>query len=260
MVQALVGDRVAVVVVVETKMGPAMKMKFFVAVAASALIASGAGAETLKLDGYTSGLGTVTVTASPTPLPGTPQSAGASGLNFSDTSGGLDPFVAWCLDIGHQLISPGATQDYELTNDPFSNSFGLSADARNRVQALFDANYGTLDTSNKDEAAGFQMALWESAFEADGGAMDLGADVFQASSASNANSFASTYLANAAGFTEPSRYRMSFYQVSGLDGDREYKSGQNIVTVSEVPLPAAGLLLLTALGGTAFVGRRRRKS
>ncbi|QIE55976.1 VPLPA-CTERM sorting domain-containing protein [Pikeienuella piscinae] len=250
-----IGGPVVVAVVVMLKMGPTMKIKFCAALAAGALLSSGAEAATLKLDGYTAGVKNVTVSASP--VANTPNPAGATGFNISDQSGSLGSFVAWCLDIGHYLMGVGDTDEYDLTTDPFSNSFGLTQVARDRVQAVFDANYGTLDASDSAQATGFQMALWEAAFEDDATAMSMSDGAFIASNAAS-DSLASTYLANAIAHTGSSRYQMSFFEISSLDENRGRYTGQNLVTVSEVPLPAAGLLLLTALGGTAFVGRRRK--
>lgn len=250
------GGLVMVADVVELKMGSIMKMKFCAVFATGVLLASSADAATFRLDGYTAGVRNVTVSASP--VPNTPNPVGATGFNISDQSGSLGSFVAWCLDVGHYLMDVGDTDEYDLTTDPFSNSFGLSIVARERVQALFDANYKALDASDSAQATGFQMALWEASFEDDATAMSMSSGDFIASNPAG-SSLANTYLANAIAHTGPSRYQMSFYEISGLDEDRGRFTGQNLVTVSEVPLPAAGLLLLTALGGTALLGRRRRK-
>lgn len=232
-----------------------MKKNFYAAAVAVAFFATGAEAATLKLEGYTAPIQTVNVSASP--VAGTKSTVGGTAFNMLDLSGSLGSFVAWCLDIGHQMMSKGSSAEYVVTDDPYSNSFSLSDKGRDRVQALFDANYADLDLSNGDQAAAFQMALWESAYEADSAATSMTDGLFEASSAGS-NTLANNFLLNALGYTGGKRYEVTFLEIAGLGPDRAYGTGQNLVTVSEVPLPAAGALLLTALAGTAFVGRRRK--
>ncbi|MFV0473245.1 MAG: VPLPA-CTERM sorting domain-containing protein [Pikeienuella sp.] len=231
-----------------------MNRKLCAAFAASLFFAASAEAATLRLDGFTSSLETVNINAAPFD---SSTRVGGSGFNMTDTSTTLGSFIAWCLDLGHTLIGVGDSQEYVETNEPFSNSYGLSDTARARVQALFDANYADLDTSNGDQAAAFQMALWESAYEDDSAVADVTDGVFQAAS-SGSTALANTYLAAAASYAGAQKFNMTFLEVAGLSADRARGTGQNLVTVSAVPLPAAGVLLLTALGGTALLGRRRK--
>lgn len=219
--------------------------------------ASQAGAMTLTLDGYTSSVQTVNVASSP--VPNTPSAVGATGFNITDTTGSMGSFVAWCLDISHYLMSPGGSQDYAATTTPYSNSFGLSSTALSRVQSVFDANYGngTLDLSIGDHAAAFQMALWEAAFEGAGAALSVSSGLFEASS-QGSTALANTLLANAQNYTGEKRWNLTFLEVLGYGPGRDQKTGQNLVTVSAVPVPAAGLLLLSALIGGAALNRRRR--
>lgn len=234
-----------------------MKKNFCAAAVAAIFLAGGAEAATLKLESYTAPVQVVNVAASP--VAGTGSTAGGTGFNMVDLTGSLGSFVAWCLDIGHRMVSVGSSSEYDVTSDPYSNSYGLTDTARDRVQALFDANYADLDFSNGDQAAAFQMALWESAYEDDSTATNMTDGLFRASS-SGSNTLASNFLLNALGYTGSKRYEVTFLEIAGLGPDRPYNSGQNLVTVSEVPLPAAGVLLLTALAGTAFAGRRRKSA
>lgn len=221
--------------------------------AAAATVGTGASANTLQLNGFTSSIQTVNIQNSP--VPNTPSRVGASGFEMTDTTGDLGDFIAWCVDVAHWLMPVGNSQDYNIVSDPWSNSYGLSDKAEERIQALFDANYGSLDTSNGDQAAAFQIALWESAFEGDLNTPSMTDDLFQATS-SGSTALANTYLANAASYGGPQNWKLTFLEVDGYDADRASNTGQNLVTVSAVPLPAGGLLLITGFGMLAI--RRRR--
>ena len=230
--------------------------KLLTAAIVASSFATAADAAVLRLDGYTSSVQTVNIGSSP--VAGTPGSVGASGFNMTDTSGGMGSFVAWCLDIAHYLMNTGESQNYTQTNDPFSNSAGLSNVAKDRVQSVFDANYASLDTSNGDHAAAFQMALWEAAYEEDDAAMSVSSGWFQASSWGS-TAMANRYLTAASNYSGDSQWDLAFLEVDG-DENRWKRSGQNLVTVSPVPVPAAGLLLLTSLFGMGAIARRRRKA
>jgi len=221
--------------------------------AATVLLAAGtAGAATLQLDGYTSAVQTVNVASSP--VPDTSSAVGATGFNMTDTTT-TESFVAWCLDISHYLMSTGSSQDYATTANPYDNSYALTDTAIERVQAVFDANYATLDFSDADQAAAFQMALWEAAYEDENNMLDMSSGLFAASSTGSTD-LANDYLEAAELYTGPEVWNVSFLEVTGYGPDRAKNTGQNLVTVSAVPLPAAGMLLLTVLFGSAGITSR----
>ena len=229
------------------------KSAFALALSMTAITGISADAAVLRLDGYSSSVQGVSIGASP--VPGTPGSVGATGFNVTDTTGSEGSFLAWCLDIAHYLMGVGSSQNYTETNAPFSNSYGLSAVAKARVQSVFDANYASLDATDGDQAAAFQIVLWEAAYEDDGNAMSLANGLFQATS-SGSDAFAATFIANAAAYTGGPAYDLTFWEVDG-DANRGKWTGQNLVSANPVPVPAAGWLLLAGLGGLAATRRRK---
>ncbi|MFO8126429.1 VPLPA-CTERM sorting domain-containing protein [Yoonia sp.] len=183
----------------------------------------------------------------------------AFGFNMTgpaDTS--LASFLAWCLDLGSALAPKNVPATYSETDIPFSNSLTIDTSL---VQKVFDANFGGVTVSDGLQAAGFQVALWEAIYEknvdAEGKKVwDAGDGVFAVSENADVIEQANTYLGLAAGYTDDQKYRLTFLESAS---DAEGKSAhQNLVTVSPVPLPAAGFLLLAALGGLGFAARRRK--
>lgn len=191
-----------------------------------------------------------TIVAAPVAYPGAgdwPKAVGAWGFRMTDTSGPLGSFVAWCLDLGAFLGTSG-THAYKITSDPFGNSYGMSPTEKARVQNVFDANYAALDLSVGNQVAGFQLALWDALYDGDG---NIGTGAFQATASATITGLANGYLAAAAGWVGARQFQMTFLESTTAPRH------QNLVTVSAVPLPAAGWLMLMGLGGLGMMARRR---
>ena len=180
----------------------------------------------------------------------------AYGFNMTDTSGVLGSFLAWCVDVGSYLsTSQTNARPYTITDDPFSNSWSLDTDGMARVQSMFDANYAGVDTANGVQAAAFQLALWNAVYDDDG---DVETGAFRAS-ASNQSilDLANDYLGAANTYGGGKAYVLSFLESTPKPGTNQNKY-QNLVTVSAVPIPAAGGLLLLAISGLGAVARKRK--
>ncbi|WP_245306207.1 VPLPA-CTERM sorting domain-containing protein [Roseovarius aestuariivivens] len=174
---------------------------------------------------------------------------------FDLSSGPLGDFVAWCLDISTYLR---LSSNYEITEDsagfdPFGTARPTLAQKFN-VQALFNTGFSSLDLTSDADSAGFQLALWEVTYE-DSGSFDVNSGDFNVTGNSAARTRANQLLGGING-PKTQSYRLTFLEST----DTYYGShkSQHLVTASPIPLPAAGFLLLGALGGLGFVGKRRK--
>ena len=183
--------------------------------------------------------------------------ARAGGFSLKATP--LGDFVAWCVDIAANLSLPNP---YAKTDTPFALSGDDISSKVSTIENLFETSYSTLDLTSNVQSAGFQLALWEILYETSG-SFDLDGDPANGTrgsfyqtrtggSQSAAESFANGLLAGLGGPIEQN-YKLTFLQsIPDAQGQRS----QNLVTVTAVPLPAAGFLLVAGLAGLAMVRRR----
>lgn len=186
-------------------------------------------------------------------------SAGSFALT-SDAAKGpvIGDFIAWCLDIGHWLNLPST---YSVTTSPFNPDGSITAVVATLTQLVNTAYKGVL--GNATDSAAFQLALWEIVNEGSGD-YDVNDGDFYASDYGSLDSSAvrdrANWFLDHLDATPTGNYKLTFLQYeSTLAGaPLPGQPSQNLVTISEVPLPAAGLLLIGALGGLGMFARRRK--
>ena len=103
-------------------------------------------------------------------------------------------------------------------------------------------------------SAGFQVALWNAVYDEDWSVSDGEGSFYQTTSSDGVRAAANGFLSDAFAYNGGQKYTLTF-----LESTETPTRSQNLVTATPVPLPAAGLMLLTALGGMLF-GRRRKKA
>ena len=152
---------------------------------------------------------------------------------------GLGKFVAFCVDLA-QFMKSGTTYTTAA-----SSGYGGAVDLN--IDRLFTSAYAGISTAI--QGAAFQVALWEiisdtgSGFNLAGGSFSVTQARYSAAVINQANAYLSALTGAATG-----GYRLTFLK-SGTN--------QDIVTVSQVPLPAAAGML--GLGLVRLVGLRRRR-
>lgn len=221
-----------------------MKSILSSAAVATFIAVTGASAGTVNVSYHTDGVfGSPNLSETVTISTPGPEVDGSFSVGMYHMTGdaGYGDFYAFCVDLAQYLSNPT-----EYTEDPML----FTGTTLTNIKKLFHSALGgfglgdVIDTSV--ESAGLQVALWEVVYDS-AGMFDLDAGAFSISGNNAVEAQAQTYLDGIAG-ADDDAYNPTFLYSA---------TKQDIVTVSPVPLPAAGLLLFGALGGLGAIGRRR---
>lgn len=168
--------------------------------------------------------------------------AGEFKLNEATTLGN---FAAFCIDLMQTLKNPDV---YTLKNDL------LSSDVVSNIDKLFTSAYATVTTSLN--AAAFQVALWEIVYDTGtAGGFDLDSGNFLTMltdggvERNEAVEVAAENLLQGLATAQMGGYNLTFLHS---------EAGQDLVTASPVPLPAAGWMLIAGVGGLVAMRRKRK--
>ena len=123
-----------------------------------------------------------------------------------------------------------------------------------------------IDTTAVVQSTAFQLALFEAVYE--GGSWNLTTGGFQAAGfwrddglsakkAQSINNTARRFLRDAKNYTGPDIWNLTYLE-SNNDPQSQALVTASLTPLTAVPLPAGGLLLLTAFGGLAGLRRYRK--
>lgn len=180
--------------------------------------------------------------------------AGGFALTGNLYGNGVENFTAFCLDIATRIRNG---RNYEATSTPFPSDPLTTTQVAN-IARLFNTAYGIPGLrSNAAQSAGFQLALWEIIYETAPsfllGAGNFSAAVYNGQQASaDAIAAGQGFLNGLASWDGVYRWNLTFLE------SRPHTSQHLVTAVATVPLPAAGVLLLAAIGGLGLIRRRRR--
>lgn len=209
-------------------------------------------------------------TANPTTQSVVNTSAGSFHLKKREagTTDAYEDFIAFCVEVTQSITtSTGSAVTYTENNSLFSN------DRRGLMATLLGTAFDPAGDAQHHAAT--QLAIWKLGYgdisTSAGDAFDITANSFENMPGSTFLGFQSgltnTFEDNSAGVFALAQGWLSKLDGAGLDdwtllsANRvtflENSGSQNLVTyTAPVPVPAAGLLLVGALGGLGFMRRK----
>ena len=223
-----------------------------VGAAALSLCASSAMADTvnMKFDGFDPG-GVSSFTIKYGSDPSVNGNAGQFTWTVNSSTSSLydtgDTILAWCAEI-FQTVTQGLSYTYNVFADVGSYTFPDTGEALvvGNLIKLFNNHYKSV--TNALTSSAMQLAIWEIIHESTGTAYDVKSGTFSVTGNNTARNLANDWLNGLD--TDP---KQGTYKLVAFQSD----TAQDLISISEVPLPGAALMFLSALG---IGGLARRKS
>lgn len=244
----------------------------------SLLAAQPAMADTIQLNSFWAGSGSVTIDFTGTnwhdgsTVTGLHEVGGAGGFrtyNLTTDPGRTNAFQSWCVDIFHGFsFVINALDALKPANIALAGSSAVAPTAFSQQAAidlgrLYTNHHAAVDltsSSGTNEAA-FQLAIWEIVNERSGAYSLAGGD-FKASGNSFVNALAATWL-NELGTASVSQYDANIWAVQSTQ-TTGHGYAQDVVVFSKIPPPVPEpetyAMLLAGLGLMGFAARRKNKS
>jgi hypothetical protein len=207
-----------------------------VGAAAFALVSPAAAASTLNLDYIGQDPGGKNVHYE---FNGENAAAHAGQFKFDIVGSGGQSLLAFCIDLANTLVQ--SETHYKKVPTLLGEGATLLLDK------LFTQFYASIDTGTK--SAAFQVAIWEAITDSDDLNLNGGNFKLRSKIGADVADQANHYLQNLG--DETGGYVLAFLE------SQSHPASQNLVTVSAVPLQAAGGFLLAGLGGLAALRRRK---
>ena len=161
---------------------------------------------------------------------------GNFGAGLFRLNDGIMDILAFCIEP-EACLDLGQTFDTMLTADPWQDNFEA-------IDKLFTSSYDQV--VDAETATGFQLAIWEIVAET-AATLDVTTGNHSALASAGAIAAANMFLA-ALDTASTGGYKFTTY----------VNDGQDLISVSPVPVPAAALLFAPVLAGAAM--RKKRKA
>lgn len=240
--------------------------------ALSALLAvQPATADTIELNSFWAGSGTVTIDFTGidwhdgSTVIGLHETGGSGGFetyNLTTDPGKDNAFQSFCVDIFHSFSFVTRSEDVlkpadvALAGSSATVPTVISSSAAADLGRLYTNHHASIDSTSSSGAneAAFQLAVWEIVNERSGAYSLAGGD-FKATG--TGSSLASTWLSELS-TTSASSYSANIWTVQSMVSGKGY--AQDVVVFTQVPEPETYAMMMAGLGLLGFVLRRRNRN